>query len=308
MDIYIWSKQSDRMMILDERVITSDITTGSRFTLRGLSLESIIGRRIIWNQTILSGNFQNAIQRLLNENIINPVITDRKISNFIFQPSTDLRITSMTIETQFTGTNLYDAIKELCEERQLGFKVILNDNQFVFSLYMGDDRSYSQHINPHVVFSPNFDNIINSNYLETTRVLKTAALVAGEGEGSERRTISIGGGSGLARRELFVDARDVSSKVDQTPENPEGIMSDSEYTSNLAQRGNQRMAEYKFIKTFEGDIETTQMYVYGRDFFLGDIVQITNEFGIEASTRIIELIFSNNNEGDNIVPTFSVIS
>lgn len=302
-DFYLWSPNSEHSMIIDERVITSDIESGNALTIRGRSLEFILDRRIVWFQTILNGNFQNAILRLLNENIINPLNPNRRISNFIFQASTDPRITSLTIKAQFTGDNLYTTIEELCKERQLGFKIVLNtNNQFVFSLYMGTDRSHSQQTNPYVVFSPNFDNIKNSNYFETNRILKTSALIAGEGEGSDRRTIEIGGGSDLARREQYIDARDISSKTQDRELTPD------EYNAQLAQRGNERMAENIFIKTFDGDIEATQMYIHGRDFFLGDIVQIVNEFGIEASTRIVELISSNNNEGDNLVPTFSVIS
>ena len=302
-DYYIWTTQSDRTMIIDERIINSDIESGGHLTIRGRSLESVLDRRIIWVQTILRGNFQNAIQRLLNENIINPTISSRRIANFIFQPSTDPRITSLTIETQFTGTNLYEAIKELCQDRNLGFKIVLNaNNQFVFSLYMGIDRSYSQDVNPYVVFSPGYDNIINSNYLETNRILKTAALIAGEGEGVDRRTTSIGGGSDLARRELYVDARDISSRTE------DGELTNTQYIANLVSRGEQRMAEYVFVKTFEGNVETTQMFIYGTDFFIGDVVQIVNEFGLEASTRIVEIIFSNNNAGNDVIPTFSIIT
>lgn len=302
-DYYLWSSESEHVMIIDEIVITTDIEAGNICIVRGRSLEWILERRIIWVQTILRGNFQSAIQRLLNENIISPSISARKIANFIFQPSTDPRITSLTIDTQFTGTNLFTAIKELCESKNIGFKIILSDkNQFVFSLYMGEDRSYAQTINPYVIFSPSFENIINSNYLETSRVQRTAALIAGEGEGIDRKTATIGGGSDLARREIFFDARDISSNTQ------EGDLTPAQYTAALVARGNQRMTEYIFIKTFEGDVETTQMFVFRKDFFLGDIIQITNEWGIEASARIGEVIFSQNKSGNNTVPTFSVIS
>lgn len=302
-DFYIWSPKSEHMMIIDERLITSDIESGNHISIKGRSLESIIDRRIVWTQTILSGNFQNAILRLLNDNIISPIDPDRRIPNFIFEPSSDPRITSLTIEAQFTGDNLYTTIQSLCENKNLGFKILLNaQNQFVFSLYIGEDRSYSQTTNPYVIFSPDFENIINSNFLETNKALKNVALVAGEGEGTARRTTFVGSGSGLDRREGFVDGREISSDT------PDGILTDEEYFLQLAQKGNQYLSENIFIKSFEGDVETTQTFVYGEDFFLGDTVQIVNEFGIEASTRILEVIFSNNNEGNSIVPTFSVMS
>jgi hypothetical protein len=61
------------------------------------------------------------------------------------------------------------------------------------------------------------------------------------------------------------------------------------------------------FKHLKGDVEATQMFIYGTDFFIGDVVQIVNEFDLEASSRIVEIIFSNNNAGNNIVPTFKVI-
>lgn len=120
----------------------------------------------------------------------------------------------MKLEAQYTGDNLYDVIQKICEEQGIGFKITLNDEkQFVFELYAGSDRSYDQTENPYVIFSPKFENIINSNYIESKASLKTVTLVGGEGEGADRRYTTVGGGSGLNRRELFTDARDISSNV-----------------------------------------------------------------------------------------------
>ena len=166
-DFFLQSSDSDHIMIIEDWIIKSDIENGNHITVTGRSLESILTRRIIWGQKTISGNLQNGIKTLLNENIISPSDSKRKISNFIFEESTDPVITKLTINAQFTGDNLYDAIQKICEERGIGFKITLNDNkQFVFKLYAGVDRSYEQTLVPYVIFSPNFDNIINSNYME----------------------------------------------------------------------------------------------------------------------------------------------
>ena len=120
---------------------------------------------------------------MLNENVISPSDSNRKISNFIFKESTDSAITKLKLEAQYTGDNLYDVIQKICEEQGIGFKITLNDKkQFVFELYAGFDRSYDQTENPYVIFSPKFENIINSNYIESKASLKTVTLVGGEGE------------------------------------------------------------------------------------------------------------------------------
>ena len=194
--------------------ITSDTEDGNHVTVTGRSLESILDRRIVWGQKLLSGNLQNGIKTLLNENVISPSDSNRKIPNFIFKESIDPAITKLKLEAQYTGDNLYDVIQKICEEQGIGFKITLNDEkQFVFELYAGSDRSYDQTENPYVIFSPKFENIINSNYIESKASLKTVTLVGGEGEGAGRRYTTVGGGSGLNRRELFTDARDISSNV-----------------------------------------------------------------------------------------------
>lgn len=303
-DNYIQRVGSDRVMIIEEIRIDTDSETGNHITITGRSLESILDRRVIWSQTTISGNLQNGIKKLINENIISPSKEERKISNFIFKDSTDSQITGLTVEAQYTGDDLYDVISKVCEEKSIGFKVSLNENkQFVFELYAGADRSYEQTNYPYVVFSPNFDNIINSNYLESKENLKNVALVGGEGEGTARKYLAIGNTSGLDRRELFVDARDISSEGEDGE-----TLTTEQYNELLKQRGNEYLADYTDLVSFEGAVETNIMYKYGVDFFDGDIVQIANEYGHEAKVRILEVVISENEEGNSVYPTFKTIT
>lgn len=302
-DYYLWLKESDHSMIIEDIKIDADTEEGNRLIVTGRSLESILERRIIWGQRIFSGNLQNAIQMMLNENIISPSVADRKIANFIFVPSTDSKITSLTIDNQYTGDDLYTVIKGLCEENNIGFKIVLtDDNQFAFSLYAGADRSYDQTENPYVVFSPNFENIINSNYFSSKAGYRNVTLVAGEGEGASRKTTVVGSASGLDRRELFTDARDISSDTE------DGTLSDAEYIAQLRTKGLKNLADHMITTAFEGEVEVTRLFKYGEDFFIGDIVQIANEYGNENSAYISELIISNSDEGLSIYPTFKTIS
>lgn len=302
-DTYLWLKDSNQTMIVDTMEIKTDSDTGSHLIVTGESLESILSRRIIWNQTILNGNLQNSVKRLLNENVISPSIADRKIANFSFEESKDPAITGLKISIQYTGDNLYDAIVEICNTNSIGFQVTLeDDSRFVFKLYAGQDRSYDQIKNPYVVFSPRFENIINSDYLDSITTLKNVALVAGEDQNRNRKTRVVGSFKGLARRELFVDARDIQSETTEGEAIPE-----SEYNAQLDQRGTDKLAENKYTKAFEGEMETTKMYIYGRDFFQGDIVQVETEHGIEEKVRIVEIVRSQDTSGYKLYPTFSVL-
>lgn len=303
-DYYLTNRDSEHTMIVEKLLIKTETETGNHITITGRSLESILTRRIVWKQRTLTGNLQNGIETLLNENVISPSDPDRKIDNFIFEPSTDERITKLTIDAQYTGDVLYDVISKLCKEHGIGFKVTLNDNkQFVFKLYCGLDRSYDQTDNPYVIFSPNFENIINSNYIESKSALKNISLVGGEGEGSARRYITVGNASGLDRREMFTDARDISSDVGDGV-----VLTEEEYNAKLAQRGNEDLSENISVTSFEGEVETTVMFKYREDFFDGDIIQIANEYGHETRARIVEIAISENEKGTSVYPTFSTIT
>lgn len=301
-DYYIWTKDSEHTMIIEDIAINSDTEDGNHVIATGRSLESILKRRIVWGQKVLTGNLQDGIHVLLNEAIISPTIIERKIDNFIFEASTDPKVTSLTVDTQFTGDNLYSVIESLCKENEIGFKIVLDaSNRFVFSLYAGVDRSYNQELNPYVIFSPNFENIINSNYYKSKSNAKNVALVAGEGEGTARKTSTVGAGSGLDRRELFTDARDISSDTD------EGVLTSEEYTAKLQARGLKDLSEHIIETAFEGEVEATRLFKYGEDFFVGDIIQIANEYGNEGRAYISELIISQSEDGLSIYPTFQTI-
>ena len=303
-DNYFWLKDSEHTMIIEDIRIDADTEDGNRLIVTGRSLESILERRIIRGQKVFTGNLQTAIQTMLNECIISPSIEDRKISNFRFAESADPKITSLTIDNQYTGDDLYTVIKGLCEENNIGFKIVLtDDNWFEFSLYAGVDRSYDQTENPYVVFSPNFENIINSNYFSSKASYRNVTLVEGEGEGTDRKTTVVGSGSGINRREVFTDARDISSKTE------DGVtLSDDEYYAQLRSKGLKTLTDHSITTAFEGEVEATKLFKYGEDFYIGDIVQIANEYGNEGSAYISELIISRSKEGFSVYPTFKTIS
>jgi hypothetical protein len=309
-DRYLYLTGSDHVMIIESLGITTDVENGNEVLVRGRSLESILDRRKIWNLTVLTGSVQDAVELLLLENAISPDDSNRQISRLVFEESTDPAVTSRTVDGQCAvGDSLYDTIVNLCLATGLGFKITLtDDNHFLFKLYSGVDRTYAQELNPYVVFSPKYENLINANYSENKTALRTIALVAGEkGVGNERRSIIVeaegGGGSDLERREMYVDAGDISKNI---PEG--GTLTDEQYLAKLAQRGSEQLAKNVLIQTFEGEADTTTTYVFKTDFGMGDLVEVANEYGHEARSRVVELIHSQDDSGVKIYPTFAKIS
>lgn len=307
---YLSIKDSDRIMIVSNIGINSDLDTGTFIQITGYSLEQILDRRIVWEMRSLNTNLQNAIKTLLNENFISPKDSARKISNMVFKEVNDSKITNIKIEKQYTGDNIYEIITELCEVNNVGFKLLLDSqNQFVFSLYSGVDRTYDNTKNTYVLFSPYFENLINSNYYESDIDLKTIALIAGEDSGNDRKYITYNPSSekGLKRRELFVDARDLQSEYrDENDE--EKTLTTSEYNALLTARGKERLSEYSEISVFEGEVEPYNSFKFKEDYYLGDLVQIENEYGFGGIARITEVVTSHDDSnGYSVYPTFEMI-
>lgn len=298
----------DVTMIIEDVQILSSLENGNKLQITGRSLESILERRIVDSQTILNGNFQTEVQRILNENIINPSNPYRKINGVTFESSTDPLITELAVSGQYFGDYVYDVISNLCKEKNIGFKVSLDleTNNFVFKLYSGADRSYNQNTNPFIVFSPKYDNLGNTNYRESKKKLKTSILVAGQGDVSTRLSILVENSAeaktGLDRREMYNDAGDISRVTSS------GTLLDSVYLLELEQRGKEKLAENSFEQVFDGSIEPGAMYSFGTDFFMGDIVQLENEYGLQGVAQVTEIIRSQDSSGEKTLPTFTQIS
>lgn len=345
MGYYVSRDDNDRIMIIETQYPNTDTDKGDTITIGGRSLESILFRRIIWRQTIISGNLQNGIKKLLNENAINPENTNRKIPNLIFEESIDPNVTSITIpETQFTGDNLGETIEKLCVQHNIGWKITLNqDNQMVFKLISGKKRNVNQNQYTQITFSVENDNLFYSKHSIDTTNYKNVTLIAGEGEGLERRTATFGDdNSGLDRYEVYTDARDISSSTDDGEINPE------QYNNMLIERGKQNLENYIINEIVDAEVDTneTTMFEFREEsiyankslfpeigrlekvycdlstnliwewtgysyeqyfkgyYSLGDVVNVIDRYGYASSSRVIEMTICEDSDGIKAYPIF----
>lgn len=293
---YLVREDDESIMIIEKINLVTSAEYGNKIVVSGKSIESILARRIVWTQTnSRSGETaEEFVRRLINENAINPADLKRKIPKLKLGA---LRGFNDPIVKQVTGDNLLNAVMTICQAYDYGFKITMNsEGALVFDLYRGEDRSYNQSANPYVVFSNDFDNIINTEYEYDETNIANVALIGGEGEGTDRKYQSIGDSEGFNRYELFVDAKDISSN--------DGKIAVPEYNKLLVERGNEKIAEKTFVESYSGEVETALTYKYKEDYNLGDTVQVTNEYGMEATPRVIEIIESENENGYRVVPTF----
>lgn len=299
---YYIVRPDDENIGIIEKVDAKITETNEQYVvLSGRFLTAILARRIIAQQTEVSGSVASCINKLITDAIINPTIPERKISNFILGSYT----TSQTMQAQYTGKNLYTVIHDICLQYGLGFKITLNSsNQFVFQLYEGTDRSYNQDVNPHVVFSDSMDNLINAEFEVDFENVVTAVLAAGEGEGLQRKTvwaatdkISVLPATGLYRFEYYLDARNTSTNG--------GEISDQEYLNQLSELAQEQFSSYETKSAGEANL---QYLKYRKDIFVGDVVSMMDEtVGLNTTVRIIEVIESLDENGMyQIIPTFGV--
>lgn len=286
-------------MLIESVEIQTNAEDGDYIIARGRCLKSILGRRIIWSQTSLSGTVAGGISRLLSENLISPADTARRIDGFTLGTMSG---GTESMSAQYTGDNLLEVVVEICRTYGLGFDVKIGTGRtLVFELYQGTDHSYAQNTAPRVTFSPEFDNLVDSTYIEDGREFRNVAKVGGEGEGSERRFVTAGDldASGMDRYELFVDARDVSSN--------DGEIEPEAYDGMLLERGANDLQERAATVSFDGSVQIGRNYKLGVDYNLGDIVEVINDYGVEGRARITEIIECIDENGDHIIPTFESI-
>lgn len=290
-------KKSDgyyNVMVINYREIITNVEEGDNLLVKGYCLKSLLSRRVVVNQTSLRGTVQNCIRQLLNENIIAPTDNARAISNFI--TGADTFTDSTELKTQITGKNLGEAITDICKRYGYGYDVYLNNGVFTFYMYKGVNRSYSQSENAHVVVSESFDNLLSSDYSQSKQTFGNVAIVAGEGEGANRKKTTVGTATGLERYEMWIDARNASTN--------NGEISDAEYYAMLASEGQEAIAEHDITTLLNGEIINGVSFQINRDYYLGDIIQFENDYGVSASTRVVEVIESEDENGENIIPTF----
>lgn len=311
--------------ILDRRIIWNK----TRFILQHNFQNSVL--------QLITNAFLKADTRFGTAAATNRQIADMVITPVYDSSTTDLLEHKIKMDAvEYWGENIYEILVDLCKSRdpEVGFKIIRRkthsgdrpytegdtSEKFAFSLYIGTDRSSSNTagLQP-VIFSPYFENISDTDYYESVKTFKTTCLIVGQDKTNDQGvvtstpTTSVYRGKtstsykGLYRREVFCDASNIPRTYRENNEEKE-YDEQTEYIPALREEGRKLMSEdsNRSVKTFEGEVDYRTTYIYGVDYFLGDIVDVADIFGHEIQARITEVTFSDDEEGFSITPTFSM--
>lgn len=272
--------------------------------IKGYALKSIIAQRITMPPVHTaydnkSGPTESVMKHYVNNNLVNPVDPRRKIPQLVIAPDLQ-RGAHMTYASRFK--NVAEEMSTLSLTSGLGWDVTLDitNKQWVFDIMEGRNLVSGQSINPPVIFSPQFESLKSLHYTQSDLNYKNVAIVAGQGEGVERRVIEVGNYAAFNRHEEFIDARDIAETDDD--ENP---LPEQQVIQALTDRGKQKLSELIQEEYLEGQVLTNSPFKYQIDYDYGDITTIQNlDWGVTMDARITEIEEIYETSGFSIEATF----
>ncbi|UED81963.1 siphovirus ReqiPepy6 Gp37-like family protein [Lysinibacillus sp. CD3-6] len=256
--------------------------------IKAQSLKSFATQRLIYPATgktheSVTGNVETVMRHFVNTQMINPSDSKRKFPNLVLAANQNR---GATVSEQSRYDNLAEKLTELSQLHNLGWNIVLNINskQFVFTISQGRDLTASQQNSPSAIFSTEFETLESLSYLESDLEYKNFAVVAGQGEGLDRRIVTIGDAQGRDRFEMFVDARDISEETEGETPQPRPVV---DIVADLTKRGNEKLSEHIQEVFMEGQALTSSRLMYERDYDLGDTVTLQDRgWGVMMDTRI----------------------
>ena len=287
---YITLPKKPHIWVIEEVNPTYEAGRGYMISAKGRQAKAILAKRIINKQTQLSADLTTAVFDLIRKHAGAQAGNARKIEGLTELTSA---VVQKITETQVSFQNLLDYTDKLLQTYEVGAELTITDTAaFSYGLYAGADRSAE------IIFSQTFDNLLSSSYVRNISAYKNYALIGGQGEGTARILQEYDADPslvGIDRAEVFVDAKDISSKyTDASGEDKEldltAAAALATYKGWLTERGKAKIAESVRVDTFEGEIDTQNTpYKFAEDFYLGDRVRVQDDFlGVYITPRILK--------------------
>lgn len=244
-------------------------------TVKGRDIKSIIDRRITVPPNgkaydEISASAEEVIKYYIDINCISTIDVKRKIKSLVIA---DNKSRGINIKWQSRFKNLAEESESICKTGGIGWNISIDPKlkKMIFDVTEGINRTQGQSDNSRVIFSSDFNNIANTIHTSNSITYKNVGYVGGQGEGIDREVQEVKKNDleGLERREIFIDARDISE------------------SDKLEDRGRAKLSEYDYIVNTESIIINNN-FIYEKDWDLGDLVTIKNTFG-NNDLRITEV-------------------
>lgn len=268
-------------------ILRKELTTdGNTLKLRGYQLKSYLNQYITYPPTgqayhRINSNIETIMKTYVEHNLVLQGIAD-----IVVAPNQN-RGGDLIYQTRYKP--LDEELGKIGLVGGMGWDLTLDfaNKKFVFDVIESVDRTANQDINSRAIFSMEFDNLGTQTLVKDKLNYKNVAIVAGQGSGVDRAITIIGNATGLDRRELFVDARDIENAED------------------LPSRGEQKLSEFQEVFTFDSQILTNSNLIYEEDYNLGDLVTVqSKKWNVTLDTRINNITEILESDGLRLEATF----
>ena len=231
---------------------------------------------------------------------------------------------------------MYDAMKEIAQTYDIGQTITLeavsDTTYFIqYQNYRGIDRTSSQSANPLVRFSPQLDSLTSIKELQTSKGSKKGCYSYAPGnpgglaDGLPRPGIywsSFGGGAtpriGFRDPPPYDPTKPVLLRnfdAQLMMEYEEDITTDTiSGDSDLLQKMLDERAkkaivtDHRSLIAVDGTLVPLNQYQYGRDYSLGDIIEVQGNTGAIAQSRVTEYIRAQDDAGERAYPTLDQVA
>jgi hypothetical protein len=222
----------------------------------------------------------------ITQEIISPTNTARILPGITFYEMDEMRGGTVDDIQKRTESPL-DTCNEMSTASGLGYDLVWTGSGLNFKVvfYEGVNRYTVGNINC-VTLSVDFHNVKGYEYVEDSTAERNLVYVGGAGDAAARTLAAVYTGTeptGWDRRETFLDGSDCTT-TDQMTEKGLAVLVDSEETTSLS---------------FEYD-PASQSYVFGKDFTLGDTVNIVFPTVASVQKQIISVSWSYDDSGVSI--------
>lgn len=254
--------QNDVLLIGDNAFVVENIHVFSddganTYEISGLHINSLLSRRVIKEVTFkTNASYESQVETLLNDTFINPEDMNRKVDGFVFNAQGIE--TAPTVEYTLENMEVAEAVNTALSRAELGYTIdyMPEEELYSFRLIQGDDKTDD------VIFSDRNKNIANKDVYQQQQDTKNVGYLNNEGV-----LTSKGAATGIERREFIIEGSEETALDEQ-------------------------LVESKQLISAEFEVIDNELYQYGRDYKLGDIVTFEDyESNLIAQRPLLEVAF-----------------
>jgi Siphovirus ReqiPepy6 Gp37-like protein len=203
---------------------------------------------------------------------------------------------------------VYDVLRAVATTYRIGMQITLDaasDTGFTlgFRSYKGLNRTSSQTENAAVRFSPHMDSLTNIKELQSIAALKTLVYSY-----ASSVTSPVPAGPGVAAlsgpQYTGFDLRALTIQAENLPTT--GLTA-QQLIDALNSQAKDALNASPFVKAVDGEIVPENQFQYGRDYNLGDIIEVQGNSDVVQSSRVTEYIRAQDEAGEKAYPTVAML-